>query len=196
VLGTKRTLEEGVNTHAYYIARAAVNLTEATTKEKIREALTKSSDTKAGVSVAAVLVNFNRGKKGLKGYSGPKMAVAEEKFIKKQENTRNYLRAGWIPAVKRLAPYSKSKSGAMARPAGGVLLRKSGTKGGATPAFGTWFPKATIWNAINGAKNKPNPNLKAKINQGAEDAIRHETEHINERIAKKIEERIKRFNSR
>ena len=104
---TKRQPAEIVNAKLYFIALRAMNDTKTANKENIRTKLEAPSESYPDVSLAAILVNQQLGKKGKKGLTGPKMATAIEKLIKKEQSRTQFLRSGWLPAVKNLDYYNK-----------------------------------------------------------------------------------------
>ena len=182
---TSRSMPEAINQHAFYIARNAVVDTKAATKEEIARDLRASSKEYAGVPLAAILVNVARGKAGKKGLSGEKMTRAVETFIKKKAASRNFLRSGWLPAVKLLATMVKRKSGAKPMPAG--VKQKGKPKGGVRPARVSYSfkPVATLWNSVFGGLKK-NSRVKQLIQEGAQQAVNEEVDSMREYIKQKL----------
>lgn len=187
-----RTNTEACNQHAYYIARNAVLLTKGADKGVIQNVLSGPSRDYPDVPLAAILVNAQLGKAGEKGLSGAKMASAVQKFIKKSKGHVNFLRSGWIPAIKLL-------EGLVAKKRGSRIPRgtaKSGrTYGGATPARnGKFNPIATIWSSIEGSKKHGDKSDKvhALLEKGAQKAVDMETESMRKYIQGKQDEICKR----
>ena len=129
---TKRTTTEAVNQHAYYIARNATQTTYAADADKIKQDLEVASKKYPNIPLAAILVNSQLKNKGKKGLTGEKMKTAVEKFIKMRQSHRNFLRAGWIPAIKMLATIVPRRGGSKI-PAG--TDKKGRRFGGARPAL-------------------------------------------------------------
>src|ERR1044071_8500789 len=164
----KRTIPEIVTTKAFFIARNAVNETASTSADTISSGLLVASRVNPRAPLAAILVNKQR-RQG-KGLNGALMAEAVEKFVKKRQATRNFLRAGWLQAVKKMAPFVKSKRGQKPIPTG-IRARMGLSLGGARaakPISNYWKATASIWNSVLAGKKKKNLNTKsspAKVQQ-------------------------------
>lgn len=181
---TSRTLVEAVNQHAYYTARNATFTTKAATKEQIRQDLEANSQDYTGVPLAAILVNKQRKIAGKKGLNGEKMARAVETFIRKRQASRNFLRAGWIPAIKALEKVVPKKGGHKI-PAGTKV--KGRPKGGGSAArFSGFKAVASIWNSVFGGKKKASGNVTILISEGAEQALKLEAESMKKYIEQKL----------
>lgn len=182
---TKRTIVESINQHAYYIARNATLTTKAATKEEIRKDMEAASRKYPNISVAAILTNMERKRKGLKGLYGDRLTNAIEAFIKRRERARNFLRSGWIPAIKRLEKSVPKKGGTAIPP---NTKRRRAMYGGATPAISTFSRKviASIWNSSVGKKTTE----KAihYLETGMDKAIAMEIKSMMSYIQKKMDE--------
>jgi hypothetical protein len=146
---SSRSYAEACDQHAYYIARNATNTTKTADPNVIRAALNVKSKM-YDASLASILVNWKRGKQGKKGLTGDKMVSAVEKLIKTYINHRNFLRAGWIPAIKRLALVVPRRGGSPIPPATAKKGREFGGAQAASPYSSK--PFALIWNSS--ANNK------------------------------------------
>jgi hypothetical protein len=185
---SKRDFAEACNQHAYYIARDAVNVTKKADKNVIRAKLEGPSASYPSVPLAAILVNVERAKQGKKGLNGPQMANAVERFIRKFQSHVNFVAAGWIPAIKKLAMVVPRKGGASI-PSG---TAKSGRIfGGATTATEGFSPVAWIWNSVVGGKQY-SAKVHNIIEEGAVKAIQMETQSMRDYIVKKQNEIIKK----
>jgi len=190
---TTRSLPEFINGHAYFVARNAVGMTKAADKEKIAADLMKPSDTKATAPLAAIFVNKERGNKGQPGLKGPAMQTAVEKYIRRRESFRNFLRAGWIPAVKKLAAVVKSKRGQPQMPTG--VKPKGQEKGGANPAEKvSWNPSAEIWNSVQGGMSDSETAAK-EIKEGLQKAVDKEAASMLQHAEEKLREGFLPFNA-
>jgi hypothetical protein len=194
---TKKSIPEIVNTKALYVARAAVSLTATVDKTKI-EAELKAQARNGKGPLAAIVVNAQRGRKGEKGLFGAKMAAAVNKLIRIRKRGANFLRAGWIPAIKALSPFVKQKGGAASikgvkafgAPKGGALVAKPSP---------IWSCKAEIWNSVSGGKDKqPSnaPRVTRLIVDGLQKAINKEKDSILAYIKKKTDEGLKKLQTR
>ena len=190
---SRRSLSEAVNQHAYYIARNAVNSTRAATKEEIKRDLEAASNKYPSVPLAAILVNKKRREDGKPGLSGTKMTTEIERFIRKAQASRNFLRAGWIPAVKKLEGMVKQRGGP--KMVSGVKI-KGVAKGGAKPAISSSYLNrfvCKIWNSVFGGK-KANPRVTRYLEEGAQIAINLEIASMQKYIEKKQAEAAHRSN--
>ena len=186
---TSRTMSEACNQHAYYIARNACNTTKSADKEKITQDLRAASSKYPKAPLAAILVNKERKEKGKKGLNRENMRDAVEKFIRKRQSYRNFLRAGWLSAVKAIEPTVPKRNGT---PIPKGMRAKGFKKGGARAALDSitnWNPIASIWNSVKGNKDgKNNEKIKSIIEEGAVAAIQQETISMREYIQRKMDE--------
>lgn len=189
---SSRSNVEAVNQHAYYICRNATSTTHATEASKIKQDLEAASKTNPKAPIAAILANRDLGKKGKKGLYGEKMRKAMESFIKVRVAHRNFLRSGWIPAIKILANVVPKKGG---RKIPSQTDKKGRNFGGAKPAKNTSVDTkrilATIWNSALGKKN--DQKSITYITEGLQQAINMEIESMGKYIQKKQQEIIERF---
>ena len=167
----KREFSSIVNTKAYRIAVVACAKTYRPPKGKIAREIselveyfkrTKSGRTikkftssASGAPIAALLINWARGKRGKKGLQGADMAAAVKKFVAKRENARAFLASGWIPAIKRLAGLADrgSKTGGNVGSPDSDVRRIQNPKGSVIPATGSGTKVAA--KIINEATSKP-----------------------------------------
>ena len=190
---SKRDFAEACNQHAYYIARDATLTTKKADKEQIRTELEGSSRDYPSAPLAAILVNAQLGKKGKKGLTGEKMARAVEKYIKKQMSHVNFLRSGWMPAIKRLALVVPKRGGSKIPPG---TSKKGRDFGGASPAIDSTFsPLAVIWNSVQGSKIHGDKSAKVRdiLEEGAKKAVEMEQASMVKYIVRKQNELIKRL---
>ena len=181
---SKRSFTEACNQHAYYIARDAVLLTKGADKSEIRSTLEGSSNTYPEVPLAAILVNTQLGRQGKKGLRGQQMVTAVEKYIKKVQSHINYVKSGWLPAVKILGLIVPKKGGSRI-PRG---TDKAGRDfGGASPAMANFSPIASIWSSILPKKGMT-PKLMRIMMDGAQAAIKMETQSMRKYIENKQNE--------
>jgi len=153
----RHTVPDIVNKKALYIARGAMRETYRPNKITIGKALSDLvyvfKNTKKGAvkklatrktynafgaqsgeaPIAALIINFLRGKRGKKGLFGAEMKKAIKKLITKRQQAVAYLASGWIPAIKRLDPLVKRKSDAPAIDKDVRALKKS-ARGSGTAA--------------------------------------------------------------
>jgi hypothetical protein len=162
----RRSFAEVVNQKLYFIASGATNLTKTSTKAAITLELSQPSEKYPDKTLGEVLVL-----KGLKARGKmPKrtstlvknMAGYVQKLINKRASHMQFLRAGWLPAIKKLDYWNKkgdtnsitfSKRFAPKKPAG---LRQFGQdKGDVRPALLNTVGsqcKGTIYNFVGTGK--------------------------------------------
>lgn len=103
----KRQPSEICNAKAYFVALQAMRLTKAKDKVELANELNAPSKKYPTVPLACILVNKRLKSKGLRGLSGKKMADAQQKFVKRAQSHTQFLRSGWLPAIKTLDYYNK-----------------------------------------------------------------------------------------
>jgi hypothetical protein len=99
---TKRSVAEVINAKCWFIARNAILMTEKTPVSRIDSELSAPSREYAPAPLAAIIINSRQKKKGEKGLTGRKMANAVRKMIAARHRAVNFLRSGWLPAVRIL----------------------------------------------------------------------------------------------
>lgn len=188
---SKRSFPEACNQHAYYIARNAVMLTKGADKGEIEATLMGSSNKYPGIPLAAILVNKQLKGKGEAGINGNEMARAVRKYVRQAKASVNFVKSGWIPAIKRLALVVPKKGGSPIPPGTDKVGRDFG---GASPATGgSWNPIAYIWNSVQGSKVNGDKSKKVRkiLEVGAQRAINMETKSMRDYIVRKQKEIIK-----
>lgn len=189
---SKRSFAEACNQHAYYIARNATMTTKAANKDDIQKDLEATSKSHPPAPLAAILINAQLGKQGKGGLSGASMASAVTKYIKTAKSHVNFVRAGWIPAIKKLSAVVPKKSGGRI-PSG--TDKPGRTFGDAIPAKTSFSPIAWIWNSVHGSIAHGNKSEKVKkiLEEGINKAIAKESESMKKYIEKKQMEEIKKL---
>ena len=187
---SSRSLTEAVNQHAYFVARNATQTTHAADKSNIESKLRAGSRNYPDAPLAAIIVNTQLGKRGKKGLSGSRMASAVEKLIRIRKSHVNFLRAGWIPAVKLLGSIVPKRGGGKI-PSG--TDKKGRNFGGAVAAKDRailfWKPIATLWNSSFSDKK-----TRKMVEGGAQKALNMEVESMHKYIAMKQEQAAKKLN--
>lgn len=190
---SKRTLPEFTLGHAYFFSRNAVGETKASDNGKIESDLMKGSNLNSKAPVAAILINKQRGLTGQLGLQGGRMLSEVKKFIRKRKSVKNFLRAGWLPAVKKLGALVKSKKGQAKIPSGVKI--KGQEKGGATPPNNnTWNPVCEVWNSVQGGKS-PSPEVEKEIIKGAQGALNKEALSMHEHAKDVLNKGFSKFNA-
>lgn len=185
---TSRSMADAVNQHAYYIARNATRTTKAATAQDIRRDMLKTCVKHPPAPLAAVVVNRQLGLKNQKGLYGVDMSDAIERFLLRRSNYRNFLRSGWLAAVKKLDAVVPKRNGA--RIPNNTDRRKLSSLGGGYGApthFTNFNPLASIWNSISGKDPSKEPTVNKIITEGAQEAINLETDSMRKYIERKID---------
>lgn len=100
---SKKQPAEVINSKMFFIARNATNTTKKADPNKIRDELSAPSRDYPDVELGAIIVNVQQHKKGKKGLTGEKMARALEKLKRIAVSHTNFLRSGWLPAIRILS---------------------------------------------------------------------------------------------
>ena len=166
---SRRTSKEITDSKAYFIARGAIDETHKANKLAIGKELSKvifdfkntatgsrrslKTSTRFGrwgqthqVPIAALLVNWKRGQMGKPGLFGEAMKQAVQHFIANRQRSVAFLRSGWLPALRILSPFVKSKAGAV--PLDPETKRHGEGKGSATPASEGAKARTVIVNSV------------------------------------------------
>jgi len=96
---SKRSASEAINQKSYDITTIAVRTTKRAGKAAIRRYLKGPSNTYPPAPAGAIILNWKLGKRGQPGLYGDEMKAGLEKFIQRQADSINFLRAGWLAAV-------------------------------------------------------------------------------------------------
>ncbi len=195
---TKKDLTSVVNNKLFFICRGAVRETKSADSTGVKAGLMAASTKNSKAPLAAILVNKQRGKKGEIGLQGSKMKTEVNKFIGKRVRAINFLRSGWIPAIKKLA-------GVVDKTTGGQTVSKSALKqrgnpkdkGGVriAPLEGSWKPTAEAWNSVFGGKN-PSSKVQRIIQNGLQKAVNKEEASMLAYIEKKLSKSAQIANSK
>lgn len=189
---SKRGIVEDVNQKAYSVCISATAITKRANKSKIRAALRSASRVNQNAPVAAIIVNYNRGRRGLKGFSGQVMKDKAEELIEQRANAINFLRAGWLSAVSVLARSIGKTPGKNAQ----SFLSRFGTgNGGGIAAKKSNNPTAYFWNQAFSRHTSTNNGVRF-AEEGLQKALNQETSRMGEYVARKQKERASKAFSR
>jgi hypothetical protein len=183
---SSRSLPELVNQSGFNISTTASKITKKSTKGVVRAALQTASNIAPNVPLAAILVNWRRGKKGKKGYRGGKeMRARAEWLTKRAQNSVAYLRSGWLWTVAEFA----MAIGKPLRKSTDILLKRSQKKtGGAKPAtrgLGK-SASASLWNEAFGKEQSTDAGVK-HAETGLQQAMSQEIARFRKRIEEKLQ---------
>lgn len=144
---TRRDIPTICNTKAFYIARRATIETPKADKAKVLEELRgsriKNTVTKKGITkqtkytLAQLIIIARRAQKGL---STKKVDIKDDvkAFIAGRLKSIAFLKAGWIPSIKRLEPLAAKIGAQPPRSSkGNSGIQYGSAKGNATPASST-----------------------------------------------------------
>jgi len=208
----RRTLPEALNEKAYFIVagspttQGAIRLTRKADYQRIKDelgaqmmsigigkrgkALKKQSlqivtDYWAQLSVLIIIARLRK-----KGEKIPPAAELKEKALKMVRAriaSVGFIRSGWLPALRRLARFSKY---GRVKFASGDLPKKTGDfKGGVSPATAAQgnFAKCVIWNSAGGLTKHKGALIKYG-QPGLEKAVQEETASMKKYLAGKLRE--------
>lgn len=195
----KKAPSEVINSKCYFIARNATFTTGASNKEKIRSELTSPSKKNPNVPLAAILVNKQLKTKGKKGLSGKEMGTAIKKFINKRISSINFLRSGWLPAIKILQTAIQRGDITFSKkfqpPVNRVVKQRGKDKGNAVYArSNTDRCYAEIENSVQGSNGISTPDVQKRLMDGLQAAVDKEVKSMRDYIERKYNEAAKKFN--
>jgi len=187
---------EIVNGKLYFVALNAMRTTKMADRTTIRQKLLAPSRDYPDIPLASVIVNSQLAKKQKKGLYGKKMAEAMEKLIKKQQSRIQFLRSGWIPALKILDFWNKrnidnlrfTRRFAPKRPEG---IKQYGREKG-TAVFAKQ-DRTRVWGSITnlvGQGKQASPTVQKILAEGLNKAVMAETRSMRIYIDRKFREQF------
>lgn len=205
-----------LNTKAFYIARGAVRDTYRPSKEQVRKELEKlfqgqqikkamvtrfhTSANRLGQTyqapLAALIINANRGKRGLPGLSWERMKRAIKSFAARKYRSIAFIASGFLPAVKALEPFAERKGSAP--PLDREVKQYGAAKGSGLPAAKSSeriTARAVIVNAAN-AKGDKTGALEKYGGAGLALAFAREIASMRQYIEQKKQATANKFNGR
>ena len=203
---SRRTNKEITDAKAFFVARGAIDETHKANKLAIGKELSQvvynfqntatgsrrsfKTVTRFGrfgqthqVPVAALLINWKRGQMGKPGLFGEAMKRAVQHFIANRQRSVAFLRSGWLPALRILSPFVKSKAGAA--PLDAETKRHGEGKGSATPASEGAKARTVIVNAVGESGHHSEAVEKYAV-PGLQKAFDNERKSMLEYIEKKM----------
>lgn len=196
---TKKSVSEVVNAKAWFIARNAVLMTDKTMVNKIDAELNAQSREYPPVPLAAIIINSRAKGKGMRGLSGAKMAKAVKEMINARHKAVNFLRSGWLPAIrilemavkrgdinfsKRYAPKKDSTVKQYGKDKGSAIWAK--------PNYQRVF--AEIENAVEGGNRGRNGRVTNILTSGLDKAIKAEIASMRVYVERKMNPATDKFN--
>ena len=190
---SRRQPAEIVNAKLYFIALQAMNETKAATKQKVRSSLQEASRKYPQKTIGEILTYIQMRKKGKFPRKSANLASQVEKFIKRRESHVQFLRSGWIPAMKKLNFWNRRgditfvKSKAPKQPKG---VKQFGVeKGSVLPARQNDVrAKGTIFNFIGEGK-QASPTVQGILADGLQKGVTAEIASMKNYIKDKIEKK-------
>jgi hypothetical protein len=168
---SSRTLQEIVNTKAYYIARKAlwfspkadsyamkqqlggiVTVRRVNKRGKVvkRRELQLVKSERVDAPLAALIVNKRLGRKGDKGLFGRAMAAAIRELLSSRAKSIAFLKSGWLAPIRKLAPFADRRGAPQVDKEAKQIGRP---KGDATPAQPGFNPVAQIVNLASARRD-------------------------------------------
>ena len=195
----KRQVSEIINAKLYFIALQIMKFTKKADANDILSKLRAPSRKYPDAPLESILINLELKRRGKRGLSGSKMADAIGKFEKRAVSHIQFLRSGWLPAMKKLDFWNKRgdisfvKRFAPKQPTG--IKQYGKEKGDAIYAKPnvqrTW---GKIMNYIGQGKQESptvEPLLRAGLNRG----IMEEIKSMRFYIEKKLKEKFDKINN-
>lgn len=183
----------------YFISLNAMNLTKTTDKNAIGAALNEPSNKYPDRTVAQMLTIRDLRNKNKKVKGAAQFAALVQKFIKRRQSHTNFLRSGWITALKKLDFWNKrgdvqftKRWTKMKKPMG---VKQFGKDKGDVKLSGWWSPrtKGTIYNFIGTGKQASNT-VNPILQQGLNEAIQKEMSDMIRYIERKYNEKHDKLN--
>lgn len=186
---TRKSVTEVVNQKAYWIAINAIKETYKANKSDIKSELEKPSDKMPGLTVAEAMVVYRNNKANKRKMTRGEIRKEARALINKRTRAIGFLKSGWIPAVKVLAPHVKRRLSV-----GNQANQKGKDKGGAKPASRASFTTnvvATIWNSIEADNN---PRARNYMQVGLQRALDTEARSMLAYVEEKMRKNAEKFN--
>lgn len=171
----KKDLATVVNKKLYYVAKRSVWYTHVANYERIANELgqnyqratgkrsnsfkmikhsTRNNAREYNAPLAAILVNYYRGKIGKVGLRGAEMIKEVQRFVGKRLRSIGFIKAGWIAARDAFKQKAKILSAPEGTIAGKTKRAGVARLGGGIPAVPNDKVYAAIWNQSNYLKDK------------------------------------------
>ena len=193
----KRQPAEIVNAKLYFIALNALSTTKNVDGGKIRAEMNQPSKNNPKVTLGELLtiINLKKRNKMPKKSSTYNKNIANniEKFIKNRISHINFLRSGWLPAIKKLDFWNRkgdinfSKRFAPKKPAGIKQIGKD--KGDVFPAkLEQAIARGTIINSVGISGKAATPTVQPILQAGLDAAIQKEVASMKIYIEKKYQQ--------
>lgn len=196
---TGKSWTDEVNKRAFNICLKSIRHTKSATDKRIQRDLLKGAKTqpaprkrrKRGAGkgrrkkapVAAILINYARGKRGEPGLQGKAMQAQVDKNIRSRQRGRGFMKAGWLGAADDIRPYlAKPKP----KPKGQSSFSRKGT--GIHARYGALKPWAKVTHGVAWSDKVP-----AAVN-GLKKAVRAETRDMLVYLKRKVREDWQRTN--
>lgn len=196
---TKRSVSEVVNAKAWFIARNAVLMTDKTHVSKIDAEMKSPSRDYPPAPLAAVIINSRAKAKGMKGLSGNAMKKAVQNMINARHKAVNFLRSGWLPAIRILELAVKRGDINFSKrfaPKKDSSVKQFGVDKGsakwAKPNYERVFSE--IENAVEGGNKGRNGRVHRILTSGLQKAINAEIASMRQYVERKLNPEINKFN--
>ena len=200
-----RTLPEALNEKAYFICSAAIQNTHKADADTIRRELGGEMQSVIGkrgkalkrkklgfsgsysMSLAVAIIVARLRKAGKQIPNANALAAMGLDLIRSRLRSVAFIRSGWLPALRRLAKFSKY--GRIKFAVGDTGRQYGIAKGGVTPAArtGGLNSRVIFWNSAGG-ESKHKDALNKYGGAGLDAAFRQETASMSEYIERKMRE--------
>lgn len=196
---TKRSVSEVVNAKAWFIARNAVLMTDKTVVSKIDAELNAPSRDYPPAPLAAIIINSRAKAKGMSGLTGSKMKRAIKTMINARHKAVNFLRSGWLPAIRILEQAVKRGDINFSKryaPKKDSSVKQYGVDKGnarwAKPNYERVYSE--IENAVQGGNKGRNARVHTILTRGLQRAINAEIASMRQYVERKLNPEINKFN--
>lgn len=191
---SRKDLTTIVNQKLYWVCINAIGETFKADKQTITNDLDKESNTMPGLTVAEAMAVVNARKKNLR-LTKSELKRDANKIKQRRKRAVGFLRSGWIPAIKRVAPYAEVKTAAKRASREDSRLRGK-EKGGAAPALKAANADVVMASAWNDIIADNNPRAQQYMQVGLQRAMDREAASMMQYVQNKIQKNNDRFNRR
>lgn len=194
----KKAPSEILNAKCYYIARQCTFTTKAADKNAIRSELNAPSRTNSDVSLAVILAQKRAIEKNGKGLNSNELKKAVKSFIAARIRSVNFLRSGWLPAIRILDNALKRGDVTFAKrfaPKQNNAVKQYGADKGTA----IWARKDTprcFAEIENDVEADGNSKVHEYLIVGLQEAINREVQSMRQYIDRKYNEYIDKWNKK
>jgi len=191
---SRKDLTTIVNQKLYWVCINAISNTYKADKSMIDAGLDSPSNKFNGLSIAETLAVLKARKEGRR-LTKTELTREANKIKRQRRRAIGFLRSGWIPAIRIMAPHAEVKSavGRSERMSKKIIGQEKGT---ALPALKSMNSDVVVASAFNNIIADNNPKAQQYMQVGLQIALNKEAASMMQYVNRKIQKNNNRFNSR